>query len=136
LIIERELNNTYVSWLKHGNLPSAIPLHTVMKIIHSIPAMLALPVPLRSSHRVSVATYMVSSGRPDESAEAFTGRVMAEELAGRTDGDYSVAHLCWLASNLHALMPFKEQFKRAKSVDRDLCDRLLATHTSLVPGVL
>lgn len=136
LIIERELNDRYSSWLKYGTMPSDIPPHMVIKIIRSIPAMLALPVPLRSAHRVSVATYMINSGRPDESAEAFTGRVIAGELAGRTCDGYSPEHLEWIAANLHSLLPFKEKFKRARSVDRELCDRLIETHPSLVTGVL
>ena len=137
LVIERELNDTYVTWLCGGSTECATPAYMVRNIIYLVPHLLALSVPLRlPAEKVSSSAYVVLESTPDVPVEVLAGKIIAAELTGRTDLGYSDEHLRWISSHRDALLPFAERLRTAGSVDRVFYESLVESHSAVTEGVL
>ena len=137
LVIERELNDSYVTWLCGGATECATPAYMVRNAIYLAPTLLVLSVPRRlPAERISRGTYLVFESTPDMPVEVLAGRIIAEELTGRTDLDYSDEHLRWISAHRDALMPFADRIRTAGSVDRLFYQNLTGSHSAITDGVL
>jgi hypothetical protein len=135
LVAEREANKSYSNWI-NGGADSNMPLHVVRTTVFAARSMLKLEVPYQEPNRVARFIFTLFASDEKESAEAFIGRFIAEEVTRSKDPSYDLAHLTWIGENESRLLPFVDHFRHIGSMDRAACDSVLNGASALHTGAL